>query len=389
MTRQSRYQETCKELLATAGIKLNGTNSHDMLVHNPQTYKRVLSEGSLGLGESYMDGWWDSQDLPGFFERVTRTDLKSKVREKGALLSVLRATITNPQGIRRAFNIGKAHYDTGNDLFEEMLDDRMIYTCAYWQKGIDNLDDAQEAKLKLSCEKLQLKSGMRIVDIGCGWGGFLKYAAKNYDIEGVGLTVSKEQAELARENCSGLPIEIRLQDYRDLDEMFDAGASLGMYEHVGPKNYKTYAQMIQRSIKPQGLFLLHTIGSDVTTKTGSTTAWPKKYIFPDGTLPSIAQIATSLEGFQPPLVIEDLHNFGADYAPTLNAWNENFQKAWPKLKADYEPKVDGKFKRMWEYYLQSFQGGFESRWMQLWQIVISNGETPKGYESVRNVNLTK
>ena len=153
--------------------------------------------------------------------------------------NVLKARLVNLQSTSRAYNIGKKHYDIGNELYKNMLDKRMNYSCGYW-KNSKTLDQAQEAKLDLICKKVGLKPGMKILDIGCGWGSFVKFAAEKYKVKAVGITVSKEQAKLARELCKGLPIEIRLQDYRELNEKFDRIISIGMFEHVGPKNYKTY-----------------------------------------------------------------------------------------------------------------------------------------------------
>ena len=249
----------------------------------------------------------------------------------------------------------------------------MVYTCSYW-KNSDNLDNAQESKLELTCNKIGLKEGMRVLDIGCGWGSFEKYASEKYGVEVIGITISKEQVELGNELCRGLPVEIRLQDYRDVNEKFDAILSLGMFEHVGPKNYRTYMQKVSDCLEDNGLFLLHTIGSNVSNKIGDR--WITKYIFPNGVLPSARQITNASEKL---FILEDWHSFGADYDKTLIAWQNNFEKNWDKIKENYSER----FKRMWNYYLLSCAGGFRSRKHQLWQIVFSKNGVRGGYESVR------
>lgn len=278
----------------------------------------------------------------------------------------------NPQRPSKAFEVGEKHYDIGNDLYEAMLDSRMTYTCGYW-KDAHNLEEAQEAKLDLVCKKLGLKPGHRILDVGCGWGSFLKYASERYGVRGVGITVSKEQAALARERCKGLPIEIRLQDYRDTEGTYDHIASLGMFEHVGPKNYRAYFSKIKTLLKDGGLFLLHTIGSDITAPVDP---WIEKYIFPNSQIPSLRQVADALEGL---FIMEDWHNFGADYDTTLMAWFSRFDAHWEEFKHRY----DERFYRMWKYYLLVSAASFRARKNQLWQIVLSPQGVPGGYTSIR------
>lgn len=366
--------KTAEQLLSSAGININGDNPWDIRLKNEEFYNRVLTQGSLGLGESYMDGWWECDRLDQFFDRLLSAKLDRKVKNNLALLGrLILAQIFNLQSKSRAFNIGEAHYDTGNDLFEAMLDKRMVYTCGYW-KDTDNLNDSQEAKLDLVCKKIGLKPGDKVLDIGCGWGSFLKFAAEKYQIQGVGVTVSKEQIELAKKNCQGLPIEIRLQDYRDINEKFDHIVSLGMFEHVGSKNYRTYMKVIHKNLKDSGLFLLHTIGGLRSVR--GTDAWINKYIFPDGQLPSISQIGKSIEDL---FVMEDWHSFGTDYDKTLMAWHQNFNTHWDQLKQNYNDR----FFRMWNYYLLCCAGSFRARKNQLWQVVLSKNGVSGGYKSIR------
>jgi cyclopropane-fatty-acyl-phospholipid synthase len=363
-----------QELLERADVRINGNRPGDIQVHNDKFYKRVLAQGSLGLGESYMDGWWDCKELDVFFYKIMSARLEEKVRGLSIVFPYLAAKLTNMQSKSRAFEVGERHYDIGNDLYEAMLDKRLTYTCGYW-KSAKTLDEAQEAKLDLVCKKMKLKPGMTVLDIGCGWGSFAKFAAEKYKVKVVGITVSKEQIALGKKLCKGLPVELRFQDYRDVQGQFDRIVSLGMFEHVGPKNYRTYMEVAYRCLKDDGLFMLHTIGSSKTSQMGDP--WFSKYIFPNGRLPSIKQISGSMEGL---FVMEDWHNFGAYYDPTLMAWFKNFDKAWPKLKKNYSER----FYRMWRYYLLSCAGSFRARKrLQLWQIVLSKNGVPGGYESLR------
>lgn len=369
-----RTEDFSRKLLSLAGIAVDGDNPWDISVRNKKFYGRVMSQGSLGFGESYMDGWWDCKALDEFFFRVIRAQLERKVRKNWPLLSqAILARVLNLQSRERAFEVGKKHYDLGNDLFVSMLDRRMAYSCAYW-KGADSLDQAQENKLELICRKIRLQPGMKVLDIGCGWGSFVKYAAEKYGVKAVGITVSKEQVEMARESCAALPVEIRLQDYRDMHEEFDRVVSVGMIEHVGYKNYRTYMKVVHRCLRDDGLFLLHTIGGNRSVR--SVDPWVNKYIFPNGMLPSVRQLGQAIEGL---FVMEDWHNFSADYDRTLMAWFRKVEEHWSNLA----PRYDERFHRMWKYFLLSCAGAFRARGNQLWQIVLSKEGVVGGYDSVR------
>lgn len=369
------YKKTLTDLLKKAGVEVGGNKSGDIVVKEERFYKRAITEGSLGLGESYMDGWWESEHIDEFISKVLQANLRKYLPISPSLVwDFLIARIFNQQTRSRAKEVANVHYDLGNDLFERMLDKRMVYTCGYWLQAT-NLDQAQEAKLDLVCRKLSLKPGMKILDIGCGWGSFLKFAAERYGIKGVGISVSQEQVVLAKKLCEGLPVEIRLQDYRDINEQFDVIVSLGMFEHVGYKNYKEYMSVVYRCLPDHGLFLLHTIGSNLPMH-AMPDPWVERYIFPNGVLPTVASIVKSIGK---KFVMEDWHNFGADYDKTLLAWHDNFIKHWPEISAKYEER----FYRMWRYYLLSCAGSFRSRNIQLWQVVLSKNGLPKGYKSVR------
>ncbi|WP_108125610.1 cyclopropane fatty acyl phospholipid synthase [Saccharospirillum mangrovi] len=363
------------ELLALADIRINGDRPWDIQVYNTDLYKRLLRDGSIGLGESYMDGWWDCDQLDEMFTRLLSARLNERVTGPAKLklaMSALAYQVVNFQSIKRAFHVGEAHYDIGNDLYRRMLDPRMIYSCAYWAEA-DNLADAQTHKLDLICRKLQLKPGMTLLDIGCGWGGMAAYAAEHYGVEVTGVTISKEQQKLAQETVQGLPVDIRLEDYRSLTGQFDRIVSVGMFEHVGIKNYQTYFNKVAELLSDDGIFLLHTIGDEVTTK--APEPFIHKYIFPNGKIPSRKEITdTSVDILR----LEDWHNFGPDYDRTLMAWADNIQDAWGDL-----PEYDEAFRRMWRYYLHSCAGFFRSRQGQLWQLVFTKPMNLNEYRSVR------
>lgn len=370
----SKAKSLAEKLLPQADVQINGPNPWDPQIHNENLYSRVLHRGTLGLGEAYMDGWWDCAALDEFITRVLRARLDKYIAyNKVNLFLLLMNYLFNFQTKRRAFEVGKKHYDLGNKLYELMLDKTMTYSCGYW-KDAQNLDQAQLNKLDLICRKLYLKPGMTLLDIGCGWGGLAKYAAENYGVSVVGITISNEQQTLAVKRCEGLPIEIRLQDYRELHETFDRIVSVGMFEHVGRKNYDVYMQVAHRCLKDNGLFLLHTIGSNQSSVNADP--WLTNYIFTNSMLPSIKQIANASEKL---FIMEDWHNFSVDYDKTAMAWFANFDHYWPELKNQY----DERFYRMWKYYLLSCAGTFRSRSTQLWQVVFSKYGIVNGYLSIR------
>ncbi|MEX0326330.1 MAG: cyclopropane fatty acyl phospholipid synthase [Puniceicoccaceae bacterium] len=362
-------RRTVQAILEAAGVEINGSSPWDIVVHDERLWRRVLLHGTIGLGEAYMDGWWDCRAIDELVHRVLMVARTSERHPwwksvSGSLLS----RIYNFQSLARAFQVGEHHYDIGNDLYRAMLGEDLVYSCAYWQGGATSLAEAQRDKLELTCRKLGLQPGMRILDIGCGWGSFARYAAEHFSVQVVGLTVSKEQLQFARDNLSHLPVEVLLKDYRDYEGRFDAVVSIGMFEHVGWRNYRTYMNRVRDFLKPDGLFLLHTIGANRTSHPGET--WHTRYIFPNGYIPSIKQIAKAVEQR---FVVEDLHNFGPDYALTLMEWHTNFERAWPHLKGT-KPAYTEHFHRMWRFYLLSCAGAFRARDQQLWQWVLS----PKG-----------
>ena len=372
-----RFRRRVEELLSLADVKIDGDRPWDIRVHDDRLYSRLLAHGQLGFGESYMDGWWECDQLDELCRHLLDADLDKQVKPWRDVPRAIRAKLVNLQRPALAFHIGRHHYDIGNDLYRRMLDERMIYSCGYWREA-STLDEAQEAKLDLVCRKLGLRPGMRVLDIGCGWGGMARYAAERYGVSVLGITVSGEQVKLARELCAGLDVEIRLQDYRDLDPgrdgEFDRALSLGMFEHVGHKNYRTFMRTARKQLKGEGLFLLHTIGG--LRSASSTDPWLNRYIFPNSMLPSAQQIAASVEGL---FVIEDWHSFGPDYDRTLMCWHRNFKEAWAVLKDRY----DERFHRMWRFFLLSCAGSFRAHKNLLWQVMLSPRGVPGGYVAPR------
>ena len=357
----SFFESTVRNQFASIGIVVNGRRESDPQIHHSRVYRSIALQGSLGLGESYMNGDLTVARLDLFVEKILRSDLGKRKYTPMILKRLLKAVLFNLQSLSRSKIVCDVHYDLGNDLFQKMLDQRMVYTCGYW-KDAKNLAEAQEHKLDLICKKLELKAGMKVLDIGCGFGSFMKYAAAKYGVECVGYSLSKEQIAYGEKDCAGLPIEFVFDDYRNIKGKFDRVVSVGMLEAVGYKNFRTYMQVIHNVLKEDGAALVHTVGHNHTTYI--TDPWVDRYIFPNGVLPSLKQMGAASEGL---LVMEDLHNFGPDYATTLHAWHENFQAAWPELKSNYSET----FKKMWEFYLLSFAGGFQARNWQLWQMVFT------------------
>jgi cyclopropane-fatty-acyl-phospholipid synthase len=370
----SRYRKAISKILDKAGISINGDNPYDIKVHNDQLYKRVLTQGNLGLGEAYMDKWWDCEKLDEFFYRVLRFGLDKRVgKSLTKRIADIQAYLLNMQNRIRSKLVVRKHYDIGNDLYMSFLDPYNQYTCGYFQ-DTDDLNEAQEKKLDLICKKLDLDSTDSVLDIGCGWGGFAKFAAERYGCHVTGITISDQQLNYANHYCQGLPVSLKKLDYRDLSGKFDKILICGMIEHVGYKNYRRIMEVVRKSLKDSGKFLLHTIGNKYTAR--STDPWISKYIFPNSLLPSMRQITKAAEDL---FIMEDWQNFGAYYDKTLLAWHQNFMESWENIKSKYNER----FYRMWEYYLLSCAGSFRARENQLWQIVFTPNGQPGVFQYIR------
>lgn len=360
--RTQEAKNTIQRILAPAGITINGSKPWDIQVRDDEFYARLLAGGSLAAGESYVDGWWEVDKLDEFFCRFFKANLYHELAYNlPAKLMALYARLVNRQTLRRARKVAEVHYNRGNDFYRAMLDKRMAYTCAYW-KNARNLDEAQEQKLELVCRKLQLKPGMSVVEFGCGWGSFAKYAAENYGVNVLGVNIAEEQIKLGKELCQGLPVELRVEDYRKIKGQFDRVVSIGIMEHVGPKNYRTYMENAARCLKDDGIAFIHTISQNTTDH--YCDPWFDRYIFPNSVTPSLQLLTAAMEGL---FIVEDCHNIGPHYDPTLMAWHDNLTQAWPTLKDKYSER----FYRMMKYYLLSSAGCFRSRGSQVVQIVMT------------------
>lgn len=368
-------KQILQSVLEPADIQLGGSRPWDVRVNNEELYREIFSRGTMGIGEGYMAGWWDCDKLDELFYRAITAHLADRFSSSnlpGMALKVWQ-TLFNLQNRRHSFEVAEKHYNFDNRLFEQMLGPSMAYSCGYWRNAT-NLDEAQFAKMDLICRKLHLEPGMEVLDIGCGWGSLAMYMAENYGVKPTGISVSAEQINWAREKDKSGQVKWLLDDYRSLEGKFDRIVSVGMFEHVGYKNYRPFMKKVHSLLKKDGLFLLHTIGSNHQRK--GTDPWINKYIFPNGMLPSEENLTSAFVDF---FIMEDWHNFGADYDRTLMAWNERLDKAWHEGKLNITESAW----RMFRYYLQSCAGSFRARDMQLWQVVLSPEGTPGGYVPVR------
>ncbi len=374
MEHEASVPVVIRQALDEADVRINGDRPSDITVHDTSMFTRVLLHGSLGLGEAYMDGQWSCDSLDEFFHRILRhrTDAHLSINIS-AVFQTIRHVLMNAQTLSGSRKVAEQHYNLGNDWYERMLDPYMQYSCGYF-KDTDDLATAQEKKLDLICQKLGLQPGMTLLDIGCGWGGLARFAAERYGAQVTGINISTEQIAYARKRTEGLPVEVRECDYRKIDGTFDRVVSVGMFEHVGTKNYQTYMQAVKHALKPDGLALIHTIGRNEAR--GGPEPWIEQYIFPNSILPAPTEIIRAVEPF---FVMEDWHNFGTYYDKTLMAWYHNAEKAWP----DFAERYGERFHRMWTYYLKCCAGAFRARSIQLWQLVLSPRGVEGGYQSVR------
>lgn len=366
-----------RDLCAKADVGIDGRRPWDIRVLDSRFYDCVIADGSLGLGEAYMRGYWEADDLFECFSHILSCHSVTGHKNHGwrTTLAFLRARLLNVQTILQTRNLADTHYNLNTELFEQMLGPSMAYSCAYW-KDAANLDEAQFAKYDLVCRKLKLCAGERVLDMGCGWGGFARHAAENYGVEVVGVTVADEQADYARNLCSGLPVEFICSDYRELgwergNGRFDKAVSIGMIEHVGTRNYRTMHQVVEQALRPGGLFLLHSITSPISTEVGEP--WLTTYIFPGGVLPSVSQLTASAEGL---FLLQDMQNIGPYYTPTLRAWHDNFEAWWNIAPPASKPSIWGSeeaFYRMWRYYLLGCAAEFKTGGSEVAQIVYSKG----------------
>jgi len=368
-------RSTFEDLFARADVRFGGTRPWDIAVHNDRLFQRMRSGGSLGFGEAYMDGDWDCPALDQLFDRIISARLSDQLGLTLPLaLLMLAARFTNRQSVARSAEVAHTHYDLPLEIHQATYDRRLTASCAYW-KDARTLDQAQENKLDLICRKIGLETGHSVFDIGCGWGSFIGFAAEKYGAHCTGVTVSKEQVAYVKERYAKLPVRPLLADYRAYaGPKVDRIVSVGMFEHVGSKNYRTYFEFARRLLKEDGIFLLHTIWEN--ERHPVIDAWQDKYIFPNGDLPSLGEVTSAVEGL---FVVEDVHNFGVDYDHTLMAWNENFQSH----RASLAPRLGERFCRMWEYYLLQNAAAFRCRHINVGQLVLTPHGLRGGYTAIR------
>jgi len=317
---------------------------------------------------------FDCDDISEYFKRVAR--MPNRYTQ---ILFDKVAMARNQQTMGMSLRVAQEHYDLGNDLYQVMLDKTMNYTCGLWYPETKTLEEAQINKMDIVGRKLKLKPGMKVLDLGCGFGGAAKYMAEKFGVSVTAYNISKEQVAYARESCKGLDVEIKLEDYRNATGQYDAVYSIGLFEHVGHRNYRGYFKVVERCLKPEGLALVHAI--TIADHQTQTEAWLTKFIFPGGELPHVKDYLTANENL---LVVEDLQSFAKSYAKTLRCWRNNFRKNWDSIEKNYKGRFGGRFYRMYDYYLAFCEGLFKERSGQLHQVVYSKYIREEEYYSVRD-----
>ena len=349
-------------------ITINGNNPQDIIVTNNKFYNMALTNGELGVSESYMYGYWYSNDLYSTIYQLCSNYKSISYYDFNIndVLSILSRKIFNQQTISRALVDVQSHYDIGNDLYTRMLDKNMQYTCGFWQDTND-LDTAQLQKMKIIGQKLNLKPGDTLLDIGCGWGYLINYLSKEYNVKGLGITLSEEQLSYAKnEFKNNENVDYKLMDYRNIPKnmKFNKIVSFGMLEHVGVKNYNDYFNIVYDHLENNGLALIHTIGRQSNiTNAQATSDFIDKYIFPGSYIPCWEELSPIVSR---KFFIHDWHNFGQYYNKTLLAWHKIINSKWNEI-----PNYNEEFKKMWNFYLISSAVSFELCHLKLWQILIS------------------
>ncbi len=371
-------------VLEKADVRIGGDRPWDIAVHDKRFFMRAV-RGTMGVGESYMDGDWDAGSLIEFFRRTMGAGLQAHpLLRLNRLAKEIQARFRNLQTRDRSRAVAEEHYDLDHRMYSLFLGPWNQYTCCFFD-GTRDLEQAEVCKLEMICDKLEIEAGDRVLDIGCGWGGFAKYAASTRGCKVIGISLSDEQIDYARSYTAGLPVEIHRLDYRDLPSSslgpFDKILICGMIEHVGYKNYRQLMQVVHTVLKDDGLFLLHTIGNRHNTVV--VEPWTEKYIFRNSMAPSMRQLAKAAEEL---FVIEDWENYGHYYVPTLQAWHDNFNRNWDRIRALEGPRpFDERFRRMWNFYLMSSRAAFEVEDLHLWHLVMTRYGSGRGvYDRVKH-----
>ncbi len=395
-----------KEKLFTTLMQSVGINDNEFKVTNTNFYKRFYGGGDLSLiiGESYMDEEWESNDLENFFRKIMKMNLKNYNKllfplfndyplETAKLMfktvnhevnTYVKDTFKNNQSIKLSKIVGEQHYDIPDILYEYMLDSQRQYTCGYWKSDTNTLEQAQQNKINLLIDKMQIPENtkMNILDIGCGWGGLTDAISNRYPkcrIEGI--SISKEQIQFANNTYANKNKNLKYYycDYRDLlnkNKKYDRIISVGMFEHVGIKNYNTFFNVCENILTDDGIFVLHTITipNSGTYLTGqrkySCNVWMDTYIFPGGSIPMTEDVLSSSQSQR--LMYHHIQNLSISYAKTLKEWYNNFTFNWKQIKKTNPEFFTKKFYKMWEFYLLSCMVRFEKKQMQLSQFVFTN-----------------
>ena len=372
-----------RDLFSQVEIEVNGSNPWDPQVHNPAAYNMMVSRGSVGLGETYMHGYWDCEQLDQFFARVTSVDLRKLIPVNFPTVSLaVGAYLKNRQLPKAAWEVGRMHYDLPDEVWEATLDSAMTGSCAYYRNPTDTLEEAQLNKCRMTLDKVGLKSGHSLLDIGVGWAAFSGLAAQEYGAHPIGITVSEGQKAYIHKRY-GEAIDVRVNPWQEteLREPVDCIVSAEMFEHVGSDNYRSFFEFCRRSIKEDGLMNLHTIVRHTPSK--HIDPWMDKYIYPGGCIPTLGQITTAVHGL---FHVVDVHDIGGHYPATLRAWMDNFRRNWDSVKSlgsarlGMDPEV---FCRMWLYHYMASAGGFMSSRISVHQIVLSPNGVPGRYQSIR------
>ena len=344
-----------------------------MRVHSMRLLSRIATRGAVGLGESYVAEEWDADDLPALLGLLLANAETARERHPGwHRLMTARPRLRRRNGLARARRRIAYHYDLGNELYQLMLDETLTYSCAVFEDEAEPLETAQLRKLRRVCDKLSLGASDHVLEIGCGWGSFALVAAGEYGSRVTGLTLSREQAELARERvaAAGLAhlVEIREQDYRLVDERFTKVASIEMLEAIGDDQWSAYFAALDRVLEPGGRAVVQTIliPGQRFERYRSTPDWIERYVFPGCLIPSLGALAGAVERSSR-LQILDVEEIGPHYAETLRRWRQRFHASLQDVRA---LGYDRRFERIWDYYLASCEAGFRTRWLRDAQLVL-------------------